>query len=58
MNKAIEEWVNEHSEDVLQLTEALIRFQSEQRVPTGWEKECQMFVADKLACAECRTRHF
>jgi len=33
---------------VIQLTEALIRFQSEQRVPTGWEKDCQMFVADRL----------
>ena len=44
----IEQWVNDHAEDVLQLTEALIRFQSEQHVPTGWEKDCQMFVAETL----------
>ena len=41
-------WVDDHREDLLQLTEALIRFQSEQRVPTGWEKDAQMFVADTL----------
>lgn len=46
LHARIEAWVNAHAEDVLQLTEALIRFQSEQRVPTGWEKDCQMFVAD------------
>ena len=48
LQSRIERWVNDHAEDVLQLTEALIRFQSEQRVPTGWEKECQMFVAETL----------
>jgi acetylornithine deacetylase len=48
LQAAVEKWVNEHAEDVIQLTEALIRFQSEQRVPTGLEKEAQMFVADKL----------
>lgn len=48
LHTAVEQWVDEHREDVLGLTEALIRFQSEQRVPTGWEKACQMFVADTL----------
>ncbi len=48
LHTAVEQWVSEHAEEVLQLTEALIRFQSEQRVPTGWEKDCQMFVADTL----------
>jgi acetylornithine deacetylase len=48
LKTAVEQWVNEHSEDVIQLTEELIRFQSEQRVPTGLEKECQMFIADIL----------
>ena len=48
LQAAVEQWVDEHCEDVIQLTEALIRFQSEQRVPTGWEKDCQMFVADTL----------
>jgi len=44
----IEQWVSDHADEVLQLTEALIRFQSEQRVPTGWEKEAQNFVAETL----------
>lgn len=48
LHTAVEQWVDNHAEDVIQLTEALIRFQSEQRVPTGWEKAAQMFVADKL----------
>lgn len=48
LQTAVSQWVNHHTEDLLQLTEALIRFQSEQRVPTGWEKECQMFVAETL----------
>lgn len=48
LNTAIGRWVDEHTEDMLQLTEALIRFQSENHVPTGWEKEAQMFVADTL----------
>jgi acetylornithine deacetylase len=48
LQSAVEQWVNEHARDMLQFTEALIRFQSEQRVPTGWEKDCQMFVADTL----------
>ena len=54
----IEQWVNEHADDVLQLTEALIRFQSEQRVPTGWEKEAQMFVAETLRGMKVRTGYF
>ena len=48
LQTAIDQWMEEHTEDLLQLTEALIRFQSEQHVPTGWEKDCQMFVADTL----------
>src|SRR5260221_10743980 len=41
-------WVDDHAEDVLQLTEALIRFPSENHVPTGYEKACQAFVADTM----------
>jgi acetylornithine deacetylase/succinyl-diaminopimelate desuccinylase-like protein len=48
LQTAVGQWVNHHTEDLLQLTEALIRFQSEQHVPIGWEKECQMFVAETL----------
>ncbi len=48
LQSRIEQWVNDHRDDVLELVESLIRFQSEQRVPTGWEKDAQMFVADQL----------
>ena len=48
LESAVGAWVDAHREDVLQLTEALIRFQSEQRVPTGWEKDAQMYVADTM----------
>src|SRR5712691_7276953 len=48
LNTAVGQWVDEHTEDLLQLTETLIRFQSENHVPTGWEKEAQMFVAEAL----------
>ncbi len=48
LETAVGAWVDAHREDVLQLTETLIRFQSEQRVPTGWEKDAQMFVADTM----------
>lgn len=48
LHHKVDQWVNQHREDLLQLTEALLRFQSEQHVPTGWEKECQMFVAETM----------
>jgi acetylornithine deacetylase len=45
LNAAINDWVDEHTEELLQLTEALIRFPSENHVPTGYEKDAQAFVA-------------
>jgi acetylornithine deacetylase len=45
---AVDRWVDDHTEDLLQLTERLIRFPSENRVPTGYEKDCQSFVADTM----------
>jgi acetylornithine deacetylase len=48
----IDAWVSEHSEDLLQLTETLIRFPSENRAPHGFEKEAQAFVAKTLRALE------
>ncbi|MCC7451426.1 MAG: M20/M25/M40 family metallo-hydrolase [Anaerolineae bacterium] len=48
LKTAIHQWVDDHTEDLLQLTETLIRFPSEIHVPTGQEKECQLFVANVM----------
>jgi acetylornithine deacetylase len=48
LRAAVDQWVDDHQEEILQLSESLIRFQSEQHVPTGWEKDCQMFIAETL----------
>jgi acetylornithine deacetylase len=45
---AIDSWVEANTEELLRLTEALIRFPSENRVPTGFEKDCQLFVAETM----------
>lgn len=44
----IEQWVDAHAEDIICLTEDLIRFPSENHVPTGYEKDCQAFVASRM----------
>lgn len=48
LNAAVDRWVDDHTEELLGLTEALIRFPSENRVPKGFEKDCQAFVADTM----------
>jgi acetylornithine deacetylase len=48
LQATVDRWVDEHAEDVLQLTEALIRFPSENRAPIGYEKDCQLFVAETM----------
>jgi len=48
LQAAVEQWVNEHADEVVQLTEALMRYESLQHVPTGWEKDAQVFVAETL----------
>ncbi|MEP7198788.1 MAG: M20/M25/M40 family metallo-hydrolase [Chloroflexota bacterium] len=45
---SVNHWVDEHTEDLWQLTEALIRFPSENRAPKGFEKEAQAFVAETM----------
>lgn len=44
----IDRWVNSHAEEILQLTEALIRFPSVNRAPYGDEAEAQKFVAELM----------
>lgn len=41
-------WVDDHREDILRLTEDLIRFRSENLIHTGHEKECQQYVAQLM----------
>jgi acetylornithine deacetylase len=48
LQAAVDRWVDDHAEDVLQLTEALIRFPSENHAPIGYEKECQLFVTETM----------
>ena len=48
LHAAVDRWVDEHTEDLLQFTEALIRFPSENHVPTGFEKDCQSFIAEAM----------
>lgn len=43
--QSIEQWVTAHTQDLLQLTETLIRFPSVNRAPYGDETEAQKFVA-------------
>jgi acetylornithine deacetylase len=44
----VDRWVDEHTEELLQMVEALIRFPSENRAPKGFEKETQAFVANVM----------
>lgn len=55
---AIVEWVEQHRPDIISLTQALIRFPSENKPPYGKEKDCQMFVADYLRDIGCRVDMF
>ncbi len=48
LNTSVSRWVDDHVQDLLQLTEALIRFPSENQAPKGFERECQAFVADTM----------
>ena len=48
LRRDISAWVDARREELLQLAEALIRFPSENRAPTGFEKEAQAFVAEAM----------
>lgn len=44
LQSSINDWVTSHSEEIIQLTEALMRFPSVNRAPNGDEYEAQQFV--------------
>lgn len=48
LTSTIGDWVNQRTEQILQLTETLIRFPSVNRAPYGDEAEAQKFVADMM----------
>ena len=52
------DWVDEHRDDVIGLTQALVRIPSENKPPHGQEKECQRFIADTLREIGCRVDEF
>jgi acetylornithine deacetylase len=56
--RAILDWVEQHRADVISLTQALVRFPSEQKPPNGNERDCQLFVADFLKDLGCQVDLF
>jgi len=56
--RQIIDWVDEHRPDVIALTQSLVRIPSENRPPSGQERECQMFIADCLRQIGCRVDMF
>ena len=48
LESSIHQWVTEHTEELVQLTKALIRFPSVNRAPYGDEADAQQFVAEKM----------
>lgn len=48
LQSAIQDWVTYHTEEILQLTETLIRFPSVNRAPQGDEYEAQQFVIQTM----------
>lgn len=48
MKAAIHQWVQDHRQALLQMTQALVRLPSVNKPPKGEELECQMFVAGFL----------
>ena len=48
VSAAIHRWVADHTEEIVQLTEALIRFPSVNHPPTGDEAAAQQFVGERL----------
>ena len=55
---SILEWVGEHRDEIISLTQSLVRFPSENKPPHGNEKECQMFVAEFLHDIGCQVDVF
>lgn len=48
LETSIDQWVNTHTEELIQLVETLIRFPSVNRAPEGDEAEAQKFIEDML----------
>lgn len=48
LNSRIDGWADAHREDILRLTEDLIRFPSENLERTGREKACQLYLAEVM----------
>jgi acetylornithine deacetylase len=57
-HSAVGEWVDAHRSDLIELTQALVAFPSENRPPHGAEKACQLYVADYLRDIGCRVDVF
>jgi acetylornithine deacetylase len=55
---SILEWVEEHRSDIIELTQSLVRFPSENKQPHGNEKDCQVFVADFMRDIGCQVELF
>ena len=58
VQRRIMDWVDEHRSDVVNLTQSLVRIPSENKPPSGQERECQMFIADFLRQIGCRVDMF
>jgi acetylornithine deacetylase len=53
MKDKIDRWVEDHKNDVIALTQSLVRIPSVNKPPHGEERACQMFVADFLRDLGC-----
>ncbi len=58
LQNAIHRWVTDHAEEIVQLTERLIRFPSVNRAPYGDEHAAQLFVRDTLRAMNLETDVF
>ncbi len=55
---SILKWVETRRDEIIGLTQSLVRFPSENKQPHGNEKDCQMFVADFLRDIGCQVDIF
>jgi acetylornithine deacetylase len=56
--RAALDWVERHRDDVVGLTQALVRFPTEQKPPHGNERDCQLYVADVMKHLGCQVDLF
>jgi acetylornithine deacetylase len=55
---AIVKWVDTHQSDVVGMAQSLVRIPSENKQPHGYEKACQMLVAETMRDLGCRVDVF